>query len=99
AVEDRQDVGEFVVRDEVNRFPDLTLARLTIAHDAVDTLVQIILARCNSQAGGDRKTLAKRPGRGIEEWKAFHRIRMTIDHRVVGSECHEIIFGHRAPYH
>jgi hypothetical protein len=53
AVEDRQHVRQLVVDDEVERLGDLPLARLTVADDAVDPLVEPVHPRRLPEARRD----------------------------------------------
>ena len=97
AVENRQDVGEFVVGDEVDRLPDLSFARFAIANEAIDAFVVIVVACGDSQPGCHRQTLAERSGGGIEKWEAFDRIGMAIDRRIVGPQRAQVVLVHRPP--
>ena len=95
AVEDGDHRREAVVGDEVRRFPDLTLAALTVADDAEDPLVDLVEPRRDRKAGGDRETLPQRTGGRIEERESLHGIRMAVDHRIVGTQRETILPSHR----
>ena len=61
AVEQGDHVREVLVRDEIHRLPDLTLARFAVANDAIDDLVDAIEAGRAAESAGDGETLAKDP--------------------------------------
>jgi hypothetical protein len=50
-----------VIDDEIGRFPDLPLAALAVADDAVDVAVDLVHARRRGEAGGDGQTLPSEP--------------------------------------
>ena len=79
AVEDRQDIGELVIDDEVEGFGDLAFTRLSVTNDAEDPLVEFIRTGGDSQARRYGKSLSQRSGGGIEKRKSFHGIWMPIE--------------------
>ncbi len=99
-VDDRAHIGELMINNEVHRFCDLTLAHLAVAADAVHTTIGPIKTRRLGNTRRDTQSLTKRSSRGIKEVHAFHRIRMTIKHRlpfpkraqVINSQLPTIIF-------
>src|SRR5690606_11962782 len=96
AVEDGAHGLEVVILDEVDRFPDLTLARLTVADDAEDPLVEAVDLRRRGEAGGVAEALAERPGGGVKEREALDRVGVAVDDRVDGAERHRVVAGHGA---
>ena len=57
AVEDGDYVGQGMIDDEIECFPDLPLAGLAVAHDAVEVAIELVGAGCGGEAGGDGETL------------------------------------------
>ena len=94
AVENRQDVGQRPVDNEVNRLGDLALARLPVADDAVDPLVQPIVPRRDPQARGHREPLSQRTSRGVEKGKPFHGAWVTVQARISLPEGHDVVDRH-----
>ncbi len=93
AVEDRQDVGQIVVHDEVERLGDLSLAGFTVADDAEDPLVEPVQAGRKTETGRGRESLTQRTSRGIEEGESLPGVRVAVERRIGGTELVEI--GHR----
>ena len=96
AVEDRDDVREGVIDDEIGGFPDLPLARFAVADDAIDVAVQPVHACRRPQARGHAQPLPERARRGIREGKTRLRMRMPVDRAVDGAKRHRIGARHRA---
>ncbi len=97
AVEDRHDVVEALVGDEVHRLPNLALARLAVADDAVDALAEPVEPRRRAEPARDRQALAERSGRRVEERKAQRGIGMAVDRARDVAQRHEIVARHRPP--
>jgi hypothetical protein len=96
AVEDRQHVVQPVVDDEVERLGDLPLARLAVADDAVDALVDLVDPRRLADPRRDREAHAQRAGRGVEEREALHRVGVPVEHAVELAQRLEVV-GRQAP--
>jgi hypothetical protein len=79
AVEDRQDVGQRLVHDEVDRLRDLPLAGLAVADDAVNPLVEAVAPGGHPEARRHRQALAQGSGGGIEERDPLHGAGMALE--------------------
>ena len=95
AVEDGDDVGELLVGDEVHRLPDLAFARLAVADQAIDRLVDAVEPRGGAEPRRHRQALAERAGRRVEEGKAQRRVGMAVDRAVDGAQLHQVLRRHR----
>jgi hypothetical protein len=97
AVEDRQHAVELAVDDVIERLADLPLARLTVADDAVNPLVQPVQACGLGQPGRDRKPLAQRARGGVEEREPLAGVRVPLDLGIKGAQRGEVLDLHRPP--
>ena len=96
AVEDGQNVVEFLIDDEVQRLGDLPLTALPVADDAVHPLVHLVQTCRRGDPRRDRQSLPQRARRGIEEREALHRVRVAVEFRVPISQGLDVL-GLEAP--